>query len=85
MQTAYSDSLISAIPLQDILLVAIVFSLAALVLLALSIESGNYPKIRTALRQLKRMLQRARHAARHVHEGYRRPGRGAVETPVSVK
>jgi hypothetical protein len=28
MQTAYSDSLISAIPLQDILLVAIVFSLA---------------------------------------------------------
>ena len=50
MQTAYSDSLISAIALQDLLLVAIVFTLAALVLLALSIEAGNYPKISATLR-----------------------------------
>ena len=85
MQTAYSDSLISAIPLQDLLLVAIVFSLAALVLLALSIEAGNYPKLSETWRQLKRSLQHARDAARHVHEGYRRPKGRVVETPASVK
>jgi len=85
MQTAYSDSLISAIPLQDLLLVAIVFSLAALVLLALSIEAGNYPKLSETWRQLKRTLQHARDAARHVHEGYRRPKGRVGETPASVK
>ena len=83
MQTAYSNSLISAIPLQDLLLVAIVFSLAALILLALSIEAGNYPNIKAKLRQIKQALQRAQDAARHIHEGYRRPGSGVVETPAS--
>ena len=83
MQTAYSDSLISAIPLQDLLLVAIVFTLAALVLLALSIEAGNFPKISATLRQLKRALQRARDAARHAPEGYRRAGGGTVATSAS--
>ena len=39
MQTAYGESLISAIALQDLLLVVIVFTLAAVVLLALSIEA----------------------------------------------
>ncbi|MBP6682483.1 MAG: hypothetical protein KA159_04160 [Halioglobus sp.] len=85
MQTAYSASLISSVPLQDLLLVAMVFILAALMLLALSVEAGNYPKISETWRQLKRTLQRARDAARHVHEGYRRPRGRVVETPASVK
>ena len=73
MQTAYSDSLISAIPLQDLLLVAIVFLVAALILLALSIEAGNYPKIRARLRQIRQALRRPRFFATRRHGGNRRP------------
>jgi hypothetical protein len=73
MQTAYSNSLISAIPLQDLLLVAVVFSLAALVLLALSIETGNYPKIRVKLQQIRQALRRPRFLGPDGHEANRRP------------
>ena len=85
MQTVFSNPLINAAPLQDILLLAIVSILAALILLALSIEAGNYPKLSETWRQLKRTLQHARDAARHVHEGYRRPKGRVGETPASVK
>ena len=73
MQTAYGDSLISAIPLQDLLLVVIVFIVAALILLALSIEAGNYPKIRAKLRQIRQALRRPRFLAPDRHEASQRP------------
>lgn len=83
MQTVDHTYLISAAPLEDLVLLAILFTLAALILLALSVEAGNYPNLSAMLRRLQRTLQRARDAARHVHEGYRRPGSGIVETPAS--
>jgi len=84
MQTAYSDSLISAIPLQDLLLVAIVFSLAALVLLALSIEAGNYPKISATLRQIHQALRRPHVFGSHRHEGNRRPNADLLGAQTNV-
>jgi hypothetical protein len=73
MQTAYGNSLISTIPLQDLLLFAIVFTVAALILLALSIEAGNYPKLRAKLRQIHQALRRPRPLAPDRREANRHP------------
>jgi hypothetical protein len=61
MQTVHYSALISAVPLQDLLLVAIVFTLAALILFALAIEAGNYPKIRAVIRRTRQSLYRRLH------------------------
>lgn len=73
MQTVDHTSLLSAAPLEDLVLLAILFTLAALILLALSVEAGNYPKIRATLRQIHQALRRPRFLAPHRHEGNRRP------------
>ena len=60
MQTAYTEALITSVPTDELLFLAVVFSLCALVLFALSVEAGNYPKISAYIR-------RARSALRHLH------------------
>lgn len=56
MQIVHHAAVISAVPLQDLLLMAIVFTLAALILLAVSIDAGNYPKVSAAMRRIHRAL-----------------------------
>ena len=57
MQTVHYTDLITAVPLQDLQLLGIVFTLAALILLAVSIDAGNYPKISAAMRRIHRALR----------------------------
>ena len=57
MQTVHYTDLITAVPPQDLQLLAIVFTLAALMLLAVSIDAGNYPKISAAMRRIHRALR----------------------------
>jgi hypothetical protein len=52
MQTVHYAAMISAVPIQDLLLMAIVFTVAALILLVVSIDAGNYPKISAAVRRI---------------------------------
>jgi len=58
MQTVHQTDLITAVPLQDLQLLGIVFTLAALILLAVAIDAGNYPKISAAMRRIHRALHR---------------------------
>lgn len=74
MQTAHQTDLITAVSLQDLQFLGIVFTLAALILLAVAIDAGNYPKISAAMRRIYRALHRspARHWPDDDYAGRRR-------------
>jgi len=63
MQSLIHAALIDSVPMWDLLLLSGVFALAALLLFALSVEAGNYPKI-------SRMIYQLRHALQHWHTPY---------------
>jgi hypothetical protein len=56
MQTVHNAAMISAVPIQDLLLMVIVFTFAALILLAVAIDAGNYPRVSAAVRRVHRAL-----------------------------
>ena len=60
MRTAYTEALITSVPTDELLILAVVFSLAALVLFALSVEAGNYPGIRARIRGYRSALRHLR-------------------------
>lgn len=76
MQTAHHSALISAVPTQDLLLLGIVFTAAALILLAISVEAGNYPKITAAMRTAAQTARGLMH--RHASDGDYHEGRQAT-------
>jgi hypothetical protein len=63
MQSLIHVALIDSVPMRDLLLLLGVFALAALLLFALSVEAGNYPKI-------SRIICQVREALRHGHTPY---------------
>lgn len=65
MQTAYTTALITAVPSEDVVLVAVMFLLAAVVLFALAVEAGNYPRISAGIRRARSALQRLRNHRWH--------------------
>lgn len=60
MRTTYTDALISSVPAGDLILLAAVFSLSALVLFAMAVEAGIYPKTRYFLRRTRSALRELR-------------------------
>ncbi len=59
MQSAYNEVLIASIPKQDLLIVVVMFTLAALVLFALAVEAGNYPKITAGIGRIRESFRHA--------------------------
>jgi hypothetical protein len=57
MPSAYTAVLIASIPKQDLLFVVVIFTLAALVLFALAVEAGNYPKITARIRRIRKSFR----------------------------
>jgi len=76
MQTVHHAALMTAVPTQDLLLMVIVFMLAALMLLAISVEAGNYPKITSAMRKIAHTLRGRMH--RHGSDGDYHDGKQAT-------
>lgn len=65
MRTAYTEALISSVPTQDLIFLAVVLSLAALVLFALAVEAGNYPKLSARIRRYRSALRHLRNHRWH--------------------
>jgi len=61
MQSADTTGLISAAPINDLLLLAAVFTLFALIVFALAVEAGNYPHFSTWMRRTRTSLRNLRH------------------------
>ncbi len=53
MQSAYTAVLIASVPIQDLLFVVTMFTLAALALFVLAMEAGNYPKISAGIQRTR--------------------------------
>ncbi len=60
MRTVYADALLSSVPTGNLVILAIVFALSALILFALAVEAGTYPRIKATIRY-------ALHQLRHSH------------------
>jgi hypothetical protein len=58
MQSAYTTALIATVPKQDLLIVVVMFTLAALFLFALAVEAGTYPKISDGIQRTCNSLRR---------------------------
>lgn len=65
MQSANTTSLIAAAPINDLLLLAALFTLFALIVFALAVEAGNYPNFSIWMRRTRTSLHNLRH--RHWH------------------
>lgn len=65
MQTAYTTAMITSVPTEDLVFTAVMFVLAALVLFALAVEAGNYPKISAGIRRARNALRRLRNHRWH--------------------
>lgn len=57
MQSLLHSALLEAIPMQELLLLLGMFALAALILFALSVGAGNYPKVSRLLSQVRYLWQ----------------------------
>ena len=70
MQSLIHAALLDSVPVQDLLLLLGVFAFAAVLLFALSVEAGNYPKVSRSIRQ-------GRHALQHWHPPYSEHAEGS--------
>lgn len=60
MGTAYSEALIQSALTDDIVSLAILCSLAGLLIFAISVQAGNYPKFSAAIGRTRSALRRLR-------------------------
>ena len=62
MKFLQDPSLIASAPLEELLIIGSAFTIAALILFALAVEAGTYPRILAAIRRLRQKTRHDRHS-----------------------